>query len=118
MPRTTWETVIVRGTLFFLFLALINFLLRCSKDDLIFSNVFLCGCVFFDIPGDDDNNNGGCDWDGGDCCGPDNSYNFCSDCACLDCMYVADGDDCVDSFENTCKNAAYAGDGFCKNHHT
>merc|ERR1712146_457582 len=33
---------------------------------------------------DDDNNHCGCDWDGGDCCGADNKYTLCTDCACLD----------------------------------
>ena len=31
---------------------------------------------------DDENNNCGCDWDGGDCCNADTS--FCSQCECLD----------------------------------
>ena len=35
---------------------------------------------------DDDNNNCGCQWDGGDCCGEDNKYdsNYCTECACKD----------------------------------
>ena len=32
---------------------------------------------------DDDNNNAGCDWDGGDCCSPDHNYDYCSACECL-----------------------------------
>ena len=32
---------------------------------------------------DDGNNNAGCDFDGGDCCGPDVKKDFCSVCACL-----------------------------------
>ena len=32
---------------------------------------------------DDDNNNAGCDFDGGDCCGPNVRKNFCSQCLCL-----------------------------------
>ena len=33
---------------------------------------------------DDENNNAGCDWDGGDCCNNDNPDwdDFCDECAC------------------------------------
>ena len=31
---------------------------------------------------DDENNNAGCDFDGGDCCGPDVNKDFCTVCAC------------------------------------
>ena len=35
---------------------------------------------------DDENNNCGCEWDGGDCCGEDNKYDprYCTECACKD----------------------------------
>ena len=33
---------------------------------------------------DDENNNGGCEWDGGDCCGDNVNTQFCSACECLD----------------------------------
>ena len=33
---------------------------------------------------DDGNNNAGCDYDGGDCCGPFVDTTFCSICECLD----------------------------------
>ena len=33
---------------------------------------------------DDDNNNCGCEWDGGDCCGDDVKTKYCKDCLCLD----------------------------------
>lgn len=33
---------------------------------------------------DDDNNNCGCNWDGGDCCSSDASTLYCTDCSCLD----------------------------------
>ncbi len=36
---------------------------------------------------DDGNNNCGCGWDGGDCCGSSGKlkqYNYCTDCDCLD----------------------------------
>ena len=33
---------------------------------------------------DDENNNCGCDWDGGDCCRAHSNKKFCSDCLCLE----------------------------------
>merc|ERR1712157_428485 len=33
---------------------------------------------------DDDNNYKSCDWDGGDCCGPDVIKHYCEECKCLD----------------------------------
>ena len=35
---------------------------------------------------DDDNNNCGCEWDGGDCCGTENKYQapYCTECECKD----------------------------------
>ena len=33
---------------------------------------------------DDENNNCGCEWDGGDCCGSNVNINHCSTCECLD----------------------------------
>ena len=33
---------------------------------------------------DDVNNNCGCDWDGGDCCGSNVNTQYCSACQCLD----------------------------------
>ena len=32
---------------------------------------------------DDDNNNLECNYDGGDCCGPNVLTNFCTECLCL-----------------------------------
>ena len=32
---------------------------------------------------DDLNNNEGCNWDGGDCCGPKVQTTYCSVCECL-----------------------------------
>ena len=54
-------------------------------------------CVWFFIPAcsspiphyigdgwcDDENNNNGCGFDGGDCCGPDVKTQYCSECECL-----------------------------------
>ena len=33
---------------------------------------------------DDDNNNGACAWDGGDCCGDNVNKQYCTACKCLD----------------------------------
>ena len=33
---------------------------------------------------DDENNNCGCEWDGGDCCGKKVKKNYCKKCKCLD----------------------------------
>ena len=33
---------------------------------------------------DDTNNNEGCLWDGGDCCGENVGVEYCEVCACLD----------------------------------
>merc|ERR1711962_582983 len=47
---------------------------------------------------DDENNNEGCDFDGGDCCIPNVNKDFCTECKCL---------------EEGCKNLEYKGDGLC-----
>ena len=33
---------------------------------------------------DDENNNKGCEYDGGDCCGSNVNTDYCSECQCLD----------------------------------
>ena len=33
---------------------------------------------------DDENNNCGCEWDGGDCCGDNLNTQYCTACECLD----------------------------------
>ena len=56
---------------------------------------------------DDNNNNCGCDWDEGDCCGSSGKgkqYDYCSSCACLDPAMACAG---------TCGSANLVGDGFC-----
>jgi len=62
---------------------------------------------------DDMNNNAGCAWDGGDCCGPANNYGFCTDCKCLDCTYKGQGDTCVKTFQKGCGAPKFKGDGYC-----
>ena len=61
---------------------------------------------------DDENNNAGCNWDGGDCCGA-NSYAYCKECKCLDCTFVSKGDECVKAIKSACGAANYVGDKYC-----
>jgi len=46
------------------------------------------GCELPDYKGDgycdDENNNAGCEYDGGDCCGNDVNKDYCYDCECKD----------------------------------
>ena len=56
---------------------------------------------------DDANNNCKCNWDGGDCCGSDNAYNYCTECECLDIAY-SDA-----TCHKGCATPAYSGDDFC-----
>jgi len=55
---------------------------------------------------DDDNNNCGCGWDGGDCCGKTGNmkqYEYCFQCACLNPTYEAPA----------CPVEKFKGDGIC-----
>merc|ERR1712032_1124834 len=61
----------------------------------------------------DENNNAGCAWDGGDCCGAKNKYTYCKKCKCLDCTYVAKGDACIKAMKGSCGAPDYVGDKFC-----
>jgi len=57
---------------------------------------------------DDGNNNCGCDWDGGDCCGDAISTAYCTDCQCLDpdsTSYVPCNAECA--------HPLWAGDNYC-----
>ena len=51
---------------------------------------------------DDDNNNAGCEWDGGDCCGDNINTQYCSDCECLDPGQIGE-----------CEYPLWEGDGYC-----
>ena len=59
---------------------------KCPDGDLTH-----CGFPMYKGDGycDDPNNNCGCDWDGGDCCGDNVRTLFCSICKCLDPNQVA-----------------------------
>ena len=61
---------------------------------------------------DDDNNNAGCDWDGGDCCGA-NNYKYCKKCQCRDCTFAAKSDACTKNIKGKCGLKDYVGDGVC-----
>ena len=45
-----------------------------------------CGSPEFatDEDCEDENNNAGCNWDGGACCGDNVSTDYCTECKCLD----------------------------------
>lgn len=64
---------------------------------------------------DDDNNNCGCDWDNGDCCGNDHNYNHCDDCLCLDPDDPAflSPDNQVGDCIGVCFSQGWFADGFC-----
>merc|ERR1712190_529192 len=52
---------------------------------------------------DDGNNNLDCEFDGGDCCGPNVKEDFCSVCECLNGPVE----------EGNCEQPNFKGDGFC-----
>jgi len=84
------------------------------SDECTDSIVGVCGIAQFvsDSFCDDQNNNAGCAWDGGDCCDPDASRAFCNECMCKDCT-VNLSDECVDNINGYCDIVEYQGDGFC-----
>merc|ERR1712100_196136 len=89
-----------------------------AGDECVESAVGYCGSSSYVGDGfcDDNNNNAGCGWDGGDCCGStgkNNQYNWCTDCSCRDCTYEAEGDGCVDNAIGTCQTVNFVGDGYC-----
>lgn len=75
-----------------------------------------CGKLAFVGDGicDDGNNNCGCDWDEGDCCGESGKtyqFNYCDDCACLDPDYDPDYE--AQYCSSPCVKLNFVGDGFC-----
>jgi len=56
---------------------------------------------------DDDNNNAGCAWDGGDCCGEEVNTQYCSACECLD------PSEQESSEEEDCGSPQWFGDNYC-----
>ena len=61
------------------------------------------------------NNNAGCNWDNGDCCGltgNPHQHKICKKCKCLDCTYKAEKDECTGKvIKNSCGNT-YIGEHF------
>merc|ERR1712032_1814229 len=71
-----------------------------------------CGVVAYVGDGrcDDNNNNCGCDWDKGDCCGTSGDkrqFLYCGKCKCLDPSFAKG------SCSGKCGVVAYVGDGRC-----
>ena len=61
---------------------------------------------------DDNNNNCGCNWDGGDCCGSTgvlHQFSYCKKCLCIDPKHKVSG--CPGTQQ--CKYTKYRGDGRC-----
>ena len=60
---------------------------------------------------DDENNNCGCEWDGGDCCGDDVRTKYCQECLCLDPKQqdTTTPSSCTD----TCGDQNRKGNGLC-----
>merc|ERR1712151_484402 len=54
---------------------------------------------------DDNNNNAGCGYDGGDCCGPNVKKTYCQTCKCLDPNYKPP--------KSTCGAPGFKGDKAC-----
>ena len=63
---------------------------------------------------DDYNNNCGCEWDGGDCCGNDVNIDWCSDCQCLDPNANSGTDSSTTSAStNGCEFSSFINDDNC-----
>ena len=58
---------------------------------------------------DDNNNNCGCNWDGGDCCGPFSGDDYCDSCDCKDPDSEYYGTVC----NSQCASSVKQGDGYC-----
>ena len=58
------------------------------KENLESNILTFLGCFNLDWKGDgicdDQNNHAGCNFDGGDCCGPDADTDLCTLCQCLE----------------------------------
>ena len=62
---------------------------------------------------DDGNNNEGCGWDGGDCCGNDVNTNFCSVCECLDPSHTTTTTTTEPPATESCQSPHWKGDNYC-----
>ena len=86
-----------------------------NSDECVNQIVSVCGAAKYQGDGycDDANNNAGCDWDLGDCCGPTALLNFCTECDCLDCTYVAETGCGGVEITGVCGSKKFVGDGYC-----
>ena len=60
---------------------------------------------------DDDNNNAGCDFDGGDCCGDDVNTRYCKECECKEKLTTTTTT--TEAAPGRCGEEAWKGDGLC-----
>jgi len=58
---------------------------------------------------DDENNNAGCDYDGGDCCGDDVNTTYCNQCQCLEPIATTT----TPAPPTGCAVPSWKGDGYC-----
>ena len=79
------------------------------------------GCVFSNFVGDgfcdDEKNNAGCNFDGGDCCGSNVNTEYCIECQCLNDEGSNGGNGTTTSSLTTnsggCAIPDWIGDGYC-----
>merc|ERR1712097_107435 len=66
-----------------------EFCKECKCKDPNYKSGQGCGSVQYKNDGncDDDNNNAGCSFDGGDCCGSNVNKKYCKECKCKDPNY-------------------------------
>merc|ERR1711910_228913 len=62
---------------------------------------------------DDENNNCGCEWDGGDCCGDDVKTQYCKECLCLDPSEKATTTTTEAPCKDSCGSPQWKGDDWC-----
>jgi len=75
-----------------------------------------CGSVHYKADGrcDDENNNCGCNWDGGDCCGSTGDirqWSYCTKCKCLNPQFKK-ANKCP-GHKGGCISPSWVGDGRC-----
>lgn len=85
-----------------------------KSDTCVQSANGICGSSSYKGDGfcDDNNNNAGCNWDGGDCCGSSgkgNQYKFCKNCKCRDCTKIKK----TCPKKGKCGSPKFVGDGYC-----
>ena len=60
-----------------------------KSKSILFTLFLVCEFIHYKGDGfcDDGNNNEGCEYDGGDCCGSNIDTSYCTLCQCLDPIY-------------------------------